>query len=411
MRWKEEPKEQQSSKPHLTLRVDSPSELEAARTMVQFMYQQHLPAITSQPLLMTLLQLADRFQVKACTVACAAALGKLELSADTLAQVLRLPPVLCESPLFADMLSKAADQLQQQYGDLEAVWQDDVLRDACFLTLPFKGMELLLADERTQVAYENTALCAASVWLRDHKDDVTEAERDRLAQLIRIPQLTPFFAGGVAMVLPWLIEALGMVTLAHGMSIARASQGEDSPRLQTVMASHVRGDYGWPDSWALGNRPRPPRRGASWEWQVPVRDIGVLFSDADVVKELKSQSINFGGYVWRLELAAVWERGVPGRTLGVFLMPSVPWGVDELPEEAITPVMVTNGSITCPSAGPAEPRVQHFNHLDPPMGWSGLGAGDFWDLGPIQQWSAARLAQWTNGDGQLTLQCKISHIL
>ncbi len=195
-RWQEQQPEGQSSRPVVTVVVQGAEQIPAARAFVEFMYRQHLPQSATQQLLIDVLQLADEYDVQSCAVACCQHLSAMQLEWNTVLRVLWLPPACSESEVFGGLFSSASEQLQQQLGDLEVAWASDEGRQR-FLALPLKGVQLLLSDDRTRVAYENTVLVATTMWLQQHSSSLTSEDKKRLAELIRLPHITPLFASSV----------------------------------------------------------------------------------------------------------------------------------------------------------------------------------------------------------------------
>lgn len=105
-------------------------------------------------------------------------------------------------PAFRPLLKAAGKALQAELGDLEEVWTDPTgEKQERLLSLPFAAVKALLADNRTRVTSENTAVYTAARWLdaADGIDDpVGSAEAIELRRLIRVAHLTPRFAASLA---------------------------------------------------------------------------------------------------------------------------------------------------------------------------------------------------------------------
>ncbi len=402
-RWQQQPEQERSSKPVITLRVSSQEEMAAAQAMVQAMYQRRLPDGLSQQQLTTMLRLADMYDVGVCAAACAEALSKQELEPDTVMQVLHLSSAYADAPASSSLFDKAADQLQQEFGDLELAWTDEQAQER-FLALPLKGVELLLGDNRTRVAYENTALVAATAWVQQHSDRSSQQGKDQVAQLIRCPFLTPFFAFGVAMATPWFVEALGASVVAAGLGIAQAiSSGCDAPTLEVVLDGSA--SLGWPASWGEGRRPLSARSKLALGWRVPLEELEALYTAS---QDIESPTAFFGGYDWCMSIGCS-QSGTTGRhrVLHVYMEPRVAAAM-ALPSAAKAAVMVLSGSVRCKTL------VGKFSNTDPPIGAyasGGYGFEDFWCTGPLTQWDPDCCAQWSDSSGQMLIKLKISAIM
>jgi hypothetical protein len=120
------------------------------------MYQAQ-PTITdnlSQQQLLQLMLLADRFEVPKVLAAAAAALVAVpadQLDWDTALQLLQLPQSCGLQPDFKAVHQLALRRMNQQLGDLEAVWASDALQQQ-LLALPFDVLLQLLQHDDTCVA-------------------------------------------------------------------------------------------------------------------------------------------------------------------------------------------------------------------------------------------------------------------
>ncbi len=118
-------------------------------------------------------------------------------------------------------------------GDLEVAWASSEGR-ARFLTLPLKGVQLLLGDASSRLAYENTVLVAAAAWVQLRGDGVSDEDKQRLAWTIRCPFLTPF-GFGLAMAVPWLVEAHGAPLIVAASGINAVLTGTDAPSIKAMV--------------------------------------------------------------------------------------------------------------------------------------------------------------------------------
>jgi hypothetical protein len=137
-------------------------QLELGEVLLQAIYQSQ-PALTtlSQSQLLHLLVLADRYGVNKVLVAAVAALQAVpqaDLQWETVLGVYALPPGCTDAS--QPLLPAMQLQLQQQLGDLELAMSDSQKQQR-LLALPHKVLLLLLQDEDTKVASENTGVLGA----------------------------------------------------------------------------------------------------------------------------------------------------------------------------------------------------------------------------------------------------------
>jgi hypothetical protein len=166
------------------------------------MYQAR-PSITaglSQQQLLQLMLLADRFgvpKVQAAAAAAFAAVPVQELHWDTAVQLLQLPSSCVQQPEFKAVQQLAVQRLQQQLGDLEAVWARSVLQQQ-LLSLPFEVLKQLLQHGSTRVATENTVVYTIGRWWGAQDEAAQDVEEGRqLMHLVRMRRCTPYYAGTV----------------------------------------------------------------------------------------------------------------------------------------------------------------------------------------------------------------------
>jgi hypothetical protein len=167
-----------------------PGQLELGRRLITAMYSSS-PDLSDleAPQLMQLAALAECYGVGKVVAAAAAQLNKMavaSMSLDIAAAVFQLPEACLSLEAFEPALKAAADKLQQELGDLEAVWGDQKKWDAV-CSLPFGALLQLLRDERTRTAdgSEDTAVGTAASWMDEHSGDVAKAQQ--LLAVLRLP--------------------------------------------------------------------------------------------------------------------------------------------------------------------------------------------------------------------------------
>lgn len=269
-----------SGHPRLVLKVGH-NQGPAACALIQFVYQGKLPEDATQGLLVHTLQLADMFQVPDCATACLDALLSMPLTSlqwETVHQVLSLPTSQVTSGQFQPLVGKCVDRLQGDFGDLEAVFKCQQLHER-FVALPLQAVKLLLEDERTMAASENTALAAVHSWM-SQQGFVGGDERQHLAAAIRVPQLEPLFLATVVPKMAWFAEILGTTGLAVAMAAAR---GMFDPHAAQVLSEQC---PGMPKVWMLGPRSVPEQYlndednspALQYDWLVPAEQVQQLFA-------------------------------------------------------------------------------------------------------------------------------------
>ncbi len=388
--------------------MDSPEELEATEAMLRFMYQRRLPDGTSQQQLVTMLQLADKYDVQPCTAACGACLSKQDLEWDALNCILQLPAAYSESPLFSSLFSKAGDLLQQQLGDLEEIWASSEGRER-FLALPLKGVELLLGDKRTRVASENTVLVAATLWVQQHSNSLSEGAKKRLAELIRLPYLTPLYASGMLLSLPWLVSAVGMARLMAAVGVGHA-MNTTTRSAQPAMTEGLE----YPASWSLGQRPMSHRRQASIKLCLHVDQLKTMYEGGD---PHTAPPMFFAGLEWTLRVnytatppgtapaAGAGNRGA----ISVDAIPHIPSSVKRTPERVL--LQILQGCITCHAGNATAANVSKPLAGGKFIAAVGYGWGcNLWAVHG-SDWPADKFAKFADADGKLTLQLTVSKFI
>jgi hypothetical protein len=140
-------------------------QLELGELLLKAVYQSQPDLGTiSQVQLLQLMALADRYGVSKVLIAAVAtlqAVPQADLQWETVLGVYALPPGCTDAckPLMPAM----QQQLQQELGDLELVLSDSQ-KGRRLLALPHKVLLLLLQDNETKVASENTGWCRG--WCR-----------------------------------------------------------------------------------------------------------------------------------------------------------------------------------------------------------------------------------------------------
>jgi hypothetical protein len=228
----------------------------------------------SQQQLLHLMMLADRFLVPKVMQAATAAFAAVtagpaaQLDWNVAMQILELPSALADQQAFKAVQQLAADRVQQQLGDLEAVWAQQQLAEM-LLGLPFNGLLRLLQHPETRVGSENTVVYTIQRWYHEQcKPGNEEPSTEQLQQLmrqVRMRHCTKYFAGTV---------------MAQDSLVRRCFEPSEIVLLWEVCSS---GGYGklrragcpvlqkYP-AWGEAHRP-PSLRSAVVSWTLPLAAI------------------------------------------------------------------------------------------------------------------------------------------
>uniref|UniRef100_A0A383WM14 BTB domain-containing protein n=1 Tax=Tetradesmus obliquus TaxID=3088 RepID=A0A383WM14_TETOB len=197
------------NRPEVQLSVPA-GQLELGELLLQAMYQ-CTPDLgsTSQLQLLQLLALADRYgvnKVLSAAVAALQAVPQAELQWETVIGVYTLPPGCTEA--CKPLMPAVQQQLQQQLGDLELALAHKRKRQR-LLALPHQVL-LLLQDEQTKVAAENTVFRVIEVWhshQQQHSSSSSDEELTQLLQQIRMQHCSQPFVATVLCNSPLVAQA------------------------------------------------------------------------------------------------------------------------------------------------------------------------------------------------------------
>lgn len=110
--------------------------------------------------------------------------------------MLNMPESCTGQAAYKDIAAVAADRLQQQLGDLEQVWADDLLTKQ-LLALSEAALWQLLQHQGMRVASENTVAYTVQRWYEAQNDFSALAAAVRLMRLVRMRHCTPLYIGTV----------------------------------------------------------------------------------------------------------------------------------------------------------------------------------------------------------------------
>jgi hypothetical protein len=234
---------QRPARPRVELMVDDAEDVKAAQLLFRSIYA-GVRALegTSQALVLSVLRLADRFQVNQTAVAAGRLLQGIptdQIEWSTVEALFSLPEACLEAPAFRAALQAARNKLQQQLGDLDAAMGNAVKRQQ-LLSLPLTALCALLRDDRTRASCEDTALAVATFWChkrwgaKDRGEDGAalgeEGERElqhsaaRLAGVVRLGRLHPVVLLTVAARSAWVQAALAREQLLELTAFAATAE-------------------------------------------------------------------------------------------------------------------------------------------------------------------------------------------
>lgn len=227
-------------------------------------YTQQLPEGASQADLLRMAAVPDRFDMESCAAACLAALaakGAAGLEWAVVTSLFSLPPGVMALQGAQRLRELAQQRLQVELGDLEAALEDEQGRRQRLLALPFEALLALLRSDQARVAYESTAVAAASLWvkcveggLRAGQPLPLEQIRE-LAQCLRLCHVPPTYLATVVPRLPWLE---GVVS-TRDLVLAAGSAGLSKPGCLGEQ---------WTAWLAAGKRPAAAAREAVVTWEL-----------------------------------------------------------------------------------------------------------------------------------------------
>jgi hypothetical protein len=251
-----------------------PGQLELGRRLITAMYSSSpdLSDLEGTQLLQ-LVALAECYEVNKVITAVAAQLRQLTvdtMSLGTAVAVLQLPEACLGLKAFQRVQETAADKLQQDLGDLEVVWGDTNKQQTLF-GLPLMVLGVLLSDERTRVAAEDTAVYTAYRWLEENATTGTQQQqlqlRQQLMGSLRLPHCTAtYLAGAGAPAGSWLRGA--GLTEAEALSLCTLP-----PPGTPQHAMHLRKMHPNRAAWELPARPVSSVKEGVVRWQMPLSEL------------------------------------------------------------------------------------------------------------------------------------------
>ncbi|KAL6746776.1 hypothetical protein V8C86DRAFT_1452386 [Haematococcus lacustris] len=183
----------------------APSEQPAARAVLHHMYTEQL-VFDSPAQLVTVLKIADKWQVQDTVDACRTAFSQLraqDIDLEVIKKVYGLEGVVHNHAHFKELLATVQARLVALFKDVVEVITSPALQ-AHFLQLPFAAMLALLRSEQLEVDSENSVVVAATLWMTRGRGRFTSPEQRRfLAGAVRLSALSPSFLCGVLPNLKW----------------------------------------------------------------------------------------------------------------------------------------------------------------------------------------------------------------
>jgi hypothetical protein len=176
--------------------------LEVGELLIRSLYQAkpQLDACSQQQLL-ELVTLADSLDAKkAVSLASSqlqliAARDEDELEWGTVVRIMSLPPACPEMPAYKPLYDAAANRIQDELGDLEAVCFDVEAKWQKLLGLPHMGLQQLLSNRQTRVASENTVVYVIQQWAdaQQQQQQPSLEQMQQLCETIRMQCVTPLY--------------------------------------------------------------------------------------------------------------------------------------------------------------------------------------------------------------------------
>jgi hypothetical protein len=331
----------------------------------------------------------------------------------------------------ADTRGRVRRMLLAVLGDLEAVWEDEQLKQI-LQDLPLPALQLLLSSDELHVANEDTVLYTATQYMLNKADcEARGAAQAALAPLVRCPQLSRFalmwttLAGDSSQLLlaeyeSQLRQLLSLRCVADACTSGSSSSSSGSGGSDSMVCSSSDGSSmvaitsaaavaaatadieDAPASWSLGPRQiRPRQTGARVVWRLPVQKLAQACRDTAVKQQGMTLegpvSPPVGGVAWRMRIVCE-PKGGEKCLIG---------GYADIvgPDNIFYAVHVT---LSCKQGGGFGGRVEH--ELRTPLLRSVIGYGDddFFGLGAMgcggwdeAGWAAKGLP--TDGDLELEM--------
>ena len=185
-------------------------QIDAAKALLQHAYSGQLPADsdTSPSRLFQICTLADQEEMVAAQQAACLAMAALSpMPQEVVCWVFSEPlPGLPGTDAFKQLQQKAAEALQQRYGDLEKVLSTTELCTT-FKQLPFKAVLALLQHEGTAVGGEGAVCLAVKRWLDARAEgEISQEQLRQLAAEVRFAGMSPGYRYHNLPSMAWLVE-------------------------------------------------------------------------------------------------------------------------------------------------------------------------------------------------------------
>eukprot|EP00877_Chromochloris_zofingiensis_P014953 jgi/Chrzof1/9711/Cz04g13020.t1 len=253
-------------------------ELNVAKAVIQSLYM-GIPGTLTQGELITACKLADRLQASITVASCGKVLSSIPIEQfewDTVLTVFQQPPFCLEADAFKPAVQKAVDKLILVLGDLEAVMNEEQLREL-LLGLPCPAMAALLASSHLKVASENSAAAAVFAWVHANggPEQVGQAQLKQLVNQLRLSHMSHMYAVELLQHGGWFVDTVGVSTLARLASLcAVGTAGSIKTQLQNLLQQqHV------PDAWLAPARPASARVMSSFTMTLSALELQELLRD------------------------------------------------------------------------------------------------------------------------------------
>jgi hypothetical protein len=182
-------------------------------------------------------------------------------------------------------------QLQQELGDLEAVW-NSTDKSERLLSLPLAALKQLLADDFTKADSEDTVVYTIQRWMEQHSprmDNVQQQHLEALGQVVRLPHCSPsYIASAAAAECHWLPQYYAAADLTIACRLAADAHyklyaGEPAPLLHSQWARRHA-------AWSLSKRPNSSSCSSvaghlEFDWRLPIEEAQELIMQVCYAKE------------------------------------------------------------------------------------------------------------------------------
>ncbi|KAD4982813.1 hypothetical protein E3N88_19484 [Mikania micrantha] len=172
----------ESQQSNVTLRINTSEEL-AFMELLNFMYNNNLRVTNASDVLDVLIT-ANKYDVASCMEHCSRSLKNLSMTPESLLVYLDLPSTVLMSEAFLPLTVAARQFYVVHYKDMTKIKYEDII------SLPFAGVEAILASDDLQVLSEDFVYVFVLKWAKTHFPNLSDRRAiiaTRLAKYIRYP--------------------------------------------------------------------------------------------------------------------------------------------------------------------------------------------------------------------------------